>query len=101
MASIHFVERKGNTHKIKGTDHEYDCGYWAVSKDTAEKLVGGDLYLHSGQKEPSKFGGRILSFRVHEGGDIDGRIIFRIQFSSEYRGVTIKEGWGNEKNIIW
>jgi hypothetical protein len=106
VPAIHLVERLGNTHKIKDAEHphEYDCGYWVVSVPTAERLVaeGGDLYLHDGQNEPSRFGGKIIGYRIHGGGPLDGRIVFRIQATPEHRGVkTGKEGWGNEKKIVW
>lgn len=104
MPAIHFVERIGNTWKISNSaqPHEYESGYWVVSEDTATRLIGGDLFLHDGQKEPSRFGGKILGYRVQRGGDLDGRIIFRIQATGSHRGVkTPKEGWGNEKKIVW
>lgn len=106
MPAIHFVERLGNTRKVHDTEHphEYDCGYWVVALSTAERLVSeyGDLYLHDGQNVPSRFGGKIVGFRVHQGGDEDGRIVFRIQATPEHRGVTTgREGWGNEKKIVW
>lgn len=104
MPAIHLVERLGNTTKVKNAEHphEYDCGYWVVSEESARKLVGGDLFLHDGQSEPSRFGGKIVGYRVEEGGGLDGRIVFRIQATPGHRGVkTPKEGWGNEKKIVW
>ena len=102
MPAIHFVERLGNTKRIPDTDHEYECGYWAVSEATAQRLIGGDLYLHDKQKEPSRFGGKILGFHVHPDGVEAGRIVFRIRASLEHRGVlTGRAGWGNEKKIVW
>jgi hypothetical protein len=102
MPSIHLVERLGNTRKIPNTEHEYECGYWVVAEETARKLIGGDLYLHDGQNEPSRFGGKILGYRVHHGGNEDGRIVFHIQATIAHRGVrTPREGWGNEKKLVW
>jgi hypothetical protein len=104
MPAIHFVERIGNTWKVQNSsvDYEFESGYWVVSEDTGRKLVGGDLYLHDGQSEPSRFGGRILGYRVHSGGSEDGRIIFRFQATGDHRGITTpREGWGNEKKIVW
>ncbi|MFS2162592.1 hypothetical protein [Variovorax sp. Varisp62] len=106
MPAIHFVERLGNTHKVSDAQHphEYDCGYWVVAVSTAERLVAeqADLYLHDGQAAPSRFGGTILGFRVHQGGPENGRIVFRIQATPAHRGVTTgREGWGNEKKIVW
>jgi hypothetical protein len=102
MPAILFVERLGNTKKVPNTPHEYECGYWVVAEETARKLVGGDLYLHDGQNQPSRFGGKILNFHVHPSGSEAGRIVFRIQATLEHRGVkTGREGWGNEKKIVW
>ncbi|MEY4979787.1 MAG: hypothetical protein RLZZ352_2057 [Pseudomonadota bacterium] len=104
MPSIHFVERIGNTWKVPNPtmQHEYESGYWVVGEETAQKLVGGDLYLHDRQNEPSRFGGKILGYRVHKGGTEDGRVIFRFQATSNHRDLkTPREGWGNEKKIVW
>ena len=102
MPAIHFVERIGNIRKIPNTQHEFESGYWAVAPETAQKLVGGDLYVHDGRTKPSRFGGKILSFRVHSGGQWDGRLIFRFQATAEHRDVsTSRKGWGNEKKIVW
>ena len=101
MPAIHLVERLGNTWKVQGTTDEWESGYWVVAPETAQKLVGGDLFLHSGQAEPSHFGGTILGFRVQSGGATDGRIIFRIRATVAHRGVSAgRAGWGNEKKLV-
>lgn len=102
MAAIHLVERLGDLRKVDATNQEWESGFWVVGEDTAQRLVGGDIYLHEGQNEPSHFGGRIVSYRVHRGDDVDGRIVFRFRAAMEYRGVrTGRAGWGNEKKIVW
>lgn len=102
---MHFVERKNNVHRVLDSHGDWESGYWVIAEDTAQRLIGGDLYLHSRQNEPSHFGGKIISFRVHcdgSGSEIDGRIVFRIQATLEYKGVhTGREGWGNEKKLVW
>ena len=101
MPSIHFVERMNNVTKVQGTTDEWESGHWVVGEETARSLIGGDLYLHSGQNEPSHFGGKILSYRVHNGGDVDGRFVFRIRATLAHKGVrTGREGWGNEKRLV-
>lgn len=103
MPSIHFVERKNNVRRVQGTVDQWESGYWVVAHETADRLVGGDLYLHARQDSPSHFGGVILSWHAVDDRskpDIDGRIVFRIRFTPEHRGRrTGPEGWGNEKNI--
>ena len=105
MPAVHFVERLNNVHRLQGSGGEWESGYWVVTADTAQRLVGGDLYLHSGQSEASHFGGKILSFHVHcdtANPGIDGRIVFRIKPSLAHKGVqTAREGWGNEKKLVW
>jgi hypothetical protein len=104
MARIHFVERKNNVSKVVGTADEWESGYWVVGEETAQGLVGGDLYLHEKQDSPSHFGGTILSYRVFRDAnqpEIDGRLLFRIRATVAHRGVRAgREGWGNEKKIV-
>lgn len=105
MPAIHLIEKKINVHRVPDSPQEWESGYWAVTQDTAARLVGGDLYLHSQQGEPSHFGGPILSFRVHSDASdvrLDGRVVFRIKASHSHKEVLAgREGWGNEKKIIW
>jgi hypothetical protein len=103
MATIDLVERKNNVHRLSGTLDEWESGYWVIAEETAQRLVDGDLYLHSGQGEPSHFGGRILGWRVHhDGSEIDGRVVFRIRPSIGHKGmVTTRDGWGNDKKLVW
>jgi hypothetical protein len=102
VPSLHLVERQDYVTRLADGSGEWESGYWAVSNDTAERLVGGDIYLHKAQDKPSHFGGKILSYRVQQGGEYDGRIIFRFRASMEHKGVrTGPEKWGNEKKIEW
>lgn len=103
MASIHLIERLNNVHKLVDAPPFWESGYWSIPVETAERLIGGDLYLHSGQLEPSHFGGKIAGYRVHQDGtETDGRIVFRITPSLAYKGVkTGRSGWGNEKKFVW
>ena len=103
MASIHLVERLNNVHRLTVDPPVWESGYWVIAEETAARLVGADLYLHSGQLVASHFGGRILGYRVHnDGTELDGRVVFRIQPSLEHKGVsTGREGWGNEKKLVW
>lgn len=103
MASIHLVERLNNVRKISTDPLVWESGYWVVAQETAERLIGGDLYLHTGQLDASHFGGSILDYRVHEDGtELDGRLVFRIAPTPAHKGVsTGREGWGNEKKFVW
>ena len=101
---IHLIERGGAFKKIEGNVIESWC--WEVPRQTAQALVGGDIYFHKKQKEPSYYGGKILSFRVHDGStgehpDCHGRIVFTFEFSRKHRDVPAGEGgWSYEKKIV-
>jgi hypothetical protein len=103
MSAVHFVERGSNPpRRSKPSASEWESGFWAVTEETARKLIGGDIHFHSAQDKPSHFGGTILSYVVCQGGDEAGRIIFRFQASLAHKGVrTEQAGWGNEKKFVW
>lgn len=46
---------------------------------------------------------RSLAFRIHlDGSENNGRIVFRIKATLGYKGVVAgREGWGNEKKLVW
>jgi hypothetical protein len=60
---------------VDKVSNEWESGYWVVAEDTADRLIGGQIHLHDAQDKPSRFGGDISSFRVHRGGELDGRLI--------------------------
>ena len=102
MPAIHFIERHENVHPTDKEKGEWESGDWVVSEETAQRLVGGHIYLHHAQDEPSHFGGEILSFHVLSSGSADGRVVFRFCASITCKGVKAgREGWGNEKKIVW
>ena len=102
MPAIHLVERLDNVHCVDTEKKEWESGYWVVSEETAKKLIGGHIYLHRGQNEPSHFGGEILAFHVHSSGSEAGRIVFRLRAAIEFKGVKAgRDGWGNEKKVVW
>ncbi len=102
MPAVHFVERKNNVRRLP--DGTWESGFWVVSEERARQLIGGDLYLHSGQKEPSHFGGQILGYRVHHDAvdsEIDGRLVFQLMPTPAHKGVLAAGArWGNEKAFV-
>ena len=80
----------------------FESGLWAVTAQTAQSLLEGDIYFHKRQKEPSFFGGKILGYRIHgEEDEYQGRIIFRFEYSAGHRNVSAGSGgWSNEKKIV-
>ena len=64
-------------------------------------MVGGQIYFHERQIEPSFYGGLITGFRIQQGEPYDGRIIFRFEPKPECRDVRAgAEGWQYEKKIV-
>lgn len=96
---LHLVQRDGlHDDSLKLiTPGIYETASWRVSDATADSLVNGKIFLHRGQKERSYIDGTILGWVHVEGGRK------RFRFSSEPReeGFYQKDGWGNEKCIIW
>ena len=102
MPAIHVVERLDNLVCVEKDANEWESGYWKVTEDTARRLVGGAIYLHGGQKEPSRFGGEILGYCVQPDGEYAGRIVFRFRSDIRFKSVRAgRGGWGNEKKIVW
>ena len=93
MPAIHLIERLGNYSCVDKASNEWESGYWVVAEETAQRLVGGQLYLHDGQGAPSRFGGDIMSFRVHRGGALDGRLVFRFRPNRPVQGVRHRSRW--------
>ena len=99
-SGIHFIEKLGMFKKLEGNILE--SGLWDVPLQTAEALVGGDIYFHKKQKEPSYFGGKILGYRIHEEDDeYRGRIIFRFEPSRAHKNQLAGGSWSSfEKKIV-
>jgi len=96
---IHLIEQMNNIRKLEG--NVLESGSWAVTPETAEALVGGDIYFHKKQKEPSFFGGKILGYKLETEREYMGRIIFRFEYTPEHKNVPAGSGgWSNEKKIV-
>ena len=101
--AIHLVERLTNFQLVNKETHEWESGFWTASLDSAKKLLGGNIYLHKGQLEPSFCGGEITGVRVAQHKERAGgtRVVFRFRRKASCKGVTTaKAGWGNEQKRI-
>jgi hypothetical protein len=98
--NIHLIEHSNNFKMLE--DETWESGWWELNETNAQKLVGGEIYFHKKRQEPSFYGGTILGYRVEQGGgQYQGRIIFRLQYSQSCRNVrTDKTGWSKEMKII-
>ena len=103
---IHLIVKKhsetGERLGLKTLDENiHESGSWVVTEEVAKSLVGGDIYLHEKQQEPSYFGGKILDYRVEAEGENIGRVIFRFEYTREHKNFPAGSGgWGNEKKIV-
>lgn len=88
---IHIVEKQDRFIRIK--EGEYESGFWPIADKIPDKLVGGLILFHQERNSPSYFGGRILSYRMQEGGENDARIIFRFRYEDKCRGIPTEGGW--------
>jgi hypothetical protein len=101
---IHLIERLGSFKRVEGNVFESWC--WNVTPEVAETLVGGDIYFHKKQKEPSHFGGKILGYRIHDSvegeyPECHGRAVFTFEYSREHKNVSAGDGgWSYEKKIV-
>lgn len=102
MRAIHFIERLGNMHCVDKDTATWESGWWHVSAETAQQLVGGCIFLHKAQRDPSFSGGKITGFRMESGDGFKGlRAVFRFHAEPECIGVDAgREGWGMEKKIV-
>ena len=102
MSSIHFVERSDNVRKADRTKNEWESGFWAVSEEQAQKLIGASIYLHRTKQQESHFGGTILSYRVEQSGPSAGTVVFTLRADADCKGVkTDRKGWSKDHKIFW
>lgn len=84
------------------TKNEWESGYWAVTEETAQKLIGSVLYLHRAKLHASHFGGTILGFRIEESGPEAGKLVFKLRADADRKGVkTDGKGWSKDYKIFW
>ncbi len=103
MASIHFVcRRELNLHVVKHP--VYESGDWDVTREDAERLVGGMLYLHETKADASYFGGQISAYRVVETDRAHSdRVIFTVRSMREAKEVRwsgIDHGRASNSGVI-
>lgn len=102
MTAIHFIERSDNVRKTNRLKNEWESGFWDVTEETAQKLVGGMLYLHRSRHQPSHFGGRILSYRIEQAGASAGCVVFTVRATADCKDVkTESKGWAKDHKILW
>jgi len=103
-SAIHVIEKKAVNQNLRCVDEKariWQTGYWVLADATAESLIGGNVYVHKGQKVASHKGGKIIDAYWEPGSDTKRKII-RFLASRSAEGVeTNEKGWGNERKIVW
>ena len=95
---VHFICRQGDGHRM--IDRElstWESGQWTVGDATADRLIGGRLYLHERQDERAWHGGIIEAWRPVEGNP--SRKIFTYRVDGPFR-VLHREGWAQEISLV-
>lgn len=97
--NIHLVEPLNNFAKLQ--DNEWESGWWNIAESEAKKLVGGEIYFHKKQIEPSFYGGIITGYRVGQDVQYQGRVAFRLKYDAACRNVnTDRHGWSKKMKIV-
>ena len=105
MNAIHFkCERNaqgGLTNLTYDKDAKtYRSGYWNISVEEAEKLVGGWVYLHEAKTVSSQFGGKVLAFEQVQREELarKERIVLVVTSEKEGRGQKWR---GKRHEMAW
>lgn len=102
--AIHVVEKGKkavNLQRVDESKNIWESGNWRVGDDTAESLKGGMIYVHKSQNSPSHIGGKIISFSQSESKGKNRKIFTFKALENETGFLADREGWGNEKKIVW
>jgi hypothetical protein len=85
---------------VAGEPNAYTCGFWTLGEEKARSLIGGQIYFHERQRDPSFYGGQIVDARRTVGGEYAGKVVFKFIFSEDCRGVTTgRDGWSQEMKL--
>lgn len=97
--NIHIIEPLNNF--VKLPDGRWESGWWNIDESKAKELVGGEIYFHKKQQEPSFFGGSITGYHIDQDPQYQGKIVFTLQYNAACRNVkTDKYGWSKKMKII-
>jgi hypothetical protein len=97
--NIHIVETLNKF--VRLPDNQWESGWWDIDEDRAGKLIGGNVFFHKKQMEPSFFGGTITGYRIEQEAQHEGMIVFTLQYNAACRDIrTDKGGWSKKMKII-
>lgn len=96
--NIHVIRNDPALPNIEPVDRKagiWQSGYWQMTEQRVQWLIGGRVYFHHFQTAPSYFGGVILEIKMvpeHSGRAL---IIFRYEEACR-NSRTPKQGWAQE-----
>jgi len=103
MPSLHLIKNDPNLPNFPVVDRAtatYTSGFWAVTPEVAQSLVGGRIYFHEAQRDPSFFGGTVIDFQLITEGQYAGRIEFKFRYEAQCRDVRAPGPWSFEKCYV-
>jgi hypothetical protein len=82
--------------KVSGEENTFTSGFWTLSEETAQALINGEIYFHEKQREPSFYGGKIVSIEL-----VQDKIVFKFIPSPDCKNIkTSQDGWSQEMKIV-
>lgn len=97
--SIHVLGRTNNFKKLG--DNIWECGWWKLTEEQIQGLIGSNIFFHKHKLEPSFYGGTIRGYRVQNEGPYEGQIVFEFEFQQTCRNIsTDRKGWSLESKIV-
>jgi hypothetical protein len=100
---VHFIENNRRMHPVPDSS-DWESGYWyRFGKKNAAALIGGEVYFHAKQTEPSYGGGVITDYRIEIQGNFKGRYVFRYRPALRFVGVSAGSGgwtWRYKKLVL-
>jgi len=106
MASIHLIKNDRGLPSITPIGQQagtgiYYIGFWVIAEATANKLIGGNIFFHEHQTEPSFFGGVIKCVVKVDQGMYPNRIVFIFKVDQACTNITTpRNGWSQEMKIM-
>ena len=99
MMDLHILQHSQDIMML--SNKEWESGSWSIDENKAKELVGGEIYFHEKQQEPSFFGGIITGYRIEQDEQNKARIVFSLRYTAKCRNVkTEKQGWAKKMKII-
>lgn len=96
MLDIHLIEKKAAYGPVEGAAGEWITGTWTMGDNTARRLIGGNVHLHTAQNAGCYLGGEIIETnRVSE-----TRFEIRFRHNEELVNKTTTGNWSVESQLV-